>query len=560
MPPYAPFPPAETPTDLAAPPPINRWWVVLLCVLWLVAGTIGHDPWKPNDAINLGIAFDMSSRQHWIVPHIAGDPWPASPPLYFWVAAACGQLFQWFLPWHEAARLATTLFGAGFLWTLAASVRHLAGSSAALVAPLLAIGTLGLLLPLHDAQPAIVGLLSFSLTLLALLKWRTTPRLGGILLGLGIGISFLGAGIDLAILSAVTALLTLTLDSLAHLNHSAQPPAARLNLAAAGLAIVTASVLILPWPYLLYQESPALLDWWWAIEKLSLLPGASWFSRTHFKLLLWASWPLLPLAIWHVWLERHRLLSPKTALPLLACLLSLLMFFVGSPRPESLLPALVPLAMLATQGAGRLRRGAANAFDWFGMITFSLIHALLWLGAISLLTGTPAKIAKNFTKPAPGFIPDTPLAILALAIALTLGWLVFTLSLRRTPWRAATRWSIGWAGVWLLITALWLPWIDYGKSYRLASADFSPYLGNHPGCIARRNLGLAQRASLDYFNGIRTISEKNGKACEFLIAQTSPRAEKSLPGWQLLKETSRPGDKSERLRLYRRLDPESVTP
>ncbi|MCK9990901.1 MAG: hypothetical protein RugAbin2_01915, partial [Rugosibacter sp.] len=41
------------------------------------------------------------------------------------------------------------------------------------------------------------------------------------------------------------------------------------------------------------------------------------------------------------------------------------------------------------------------------------------------------KIAKNFTKPAPGFIPDTPFAILALAIVLTLGWLIFTLSLRR---------------------------------------------------------------------------------------------------------------------------------
>lgn len=549
------FSPNEAVTDLAATPPINRWWVILFCALWLLAGTVGHDPWKPSDAINLGIAFDMSSHHRWIVPHIAGDPWPTYPPLYFWVSAACGQLFQWLLPWHDAARLATTLFGAGFLWTLAISVRHLAGISAALVAPLLAIGTLGLLLPLHDAQPAIVGVFGFSLTLLALLKWPTTPRLSGLLLGLGIGMSFLGTGIGLALLSSLTALITLALGHLIHSSHPTQQPTTRLNFTAASLALLTATGLILPWPYLLHQASPAFLDWWWTNEKTSLLPNTPWFSQAHFKLLLWASWPLLPLASWHVWLERYRLCSPKTALPLLASLLSLLMFFLGNPRPEYLLPSLVPLAMLATQGAGRLRRGAANAFDWFGMVTFSLIHALLWLGAISLRTGAPENIAKNFTKPAPGFIPDTPFAILALAIVLTLGWLIFTLSLRRTPWRAATRWSIGWAGVWLLITALWLPWIDYGKSYRLASADFSPYLSNNPGCITRRNLGLAQRASLDYFNGIRTISEKNGKACEFLIAQTSPKAEKSLPGWRLLKETSRPGDKSERLRLYRRLNP-----
>jgi len=280
-----PFAPSETVTDLAATPPINRWWVMLFCALWLLAGTVGHDPWKPSDAINLGIAFDMSSHQRWIVPHIAGDPWPTSPPLYFWVSAACGQLFQWLLPWHDAARLATTLFGAGFLWTLAISVRHLAGISAALVAPLLAIGTLGLLLPLHDAQPAIVGVFGFSLTLLALLKWPTTPRLGGLLLGLGIGMSFLGTGIGLALLSSLTALITLALGHLIHSSHPTQHPATRLNFTAASLALLTATGLILPWPYLLHQASPAFLDWWWTTEKNSLLPNTPWFSQAHFKLL-----------------------------------------------------------------------------------------------------------------------------------------------------------------------------------------------------------------------------------------------------------------------------------
>jgi len=79
-------------------------------------------------------------------------------------------------------------------------------------------------------------------------------------------------------------------------------------------------------------------------------------------------------------------------------------------------------------------------------------------------------------------------------------------------------------------------------------------LGAHPGCIARRGLGLAQRASLDYFSGIRTVGSSRAKDCRYLIAQATPRAEKDLPGWTLIRETSRPGDKSERLRLYRRAD------
>ena len=77
-------------------------------------------------------------------------------------------------------------------------------------------------------------------------------------------------------------------------------------------------------------------------------------------------------------------------------------------------------------------------------------------------------------------------------------------------------------------------------------------LGARPGCIARRGVGLAQRASLDYFDGIRTVVGSRAEECRWLIVQTAPRNEKILPGWTLIRETSRPGDRDERLRLYRR--------
>ena len=535
--------PFATPLDPTPPPPINRWGVILLCTLWLLAGALGHDPWKPDDAINLGAAFSIAGNDwsSWLVPRVVSDPWLSSPPLFYWLAALCGQAFQWLLPWHDAARLATTLFGAGFLFTLSTSVRHLTDSNTALIAPLLAIGTLGLLIPLHDAQPAIAGVFGFSLALLGLIQSQKMPLYGGILLGAGVGVSFLGVGLDGALLCTVAGLLTLL--------HPAWRQRSSLIILFAASSV--AVVFILPWPWLLNQQSPQLFDLWWASEKSTLVPKTV-FTRAHFKLLMWASWPLLPLAIWQVWLERRRLWLPQTALPLMASLVALVIFFLGNSRPISLLPALVPLGILAATGAGRLRRGAANAFDWFGMVTFSLMNILIWLGAIALLTGTPEKIAKNFTKPAPGFIAHTPLIVIVLATLISIGWLAYTLGLRRSPWRAATRWSIGWATIWLLIAALWLPWIDYGKSYRIVSADFSQRLGKNPGCIARRNLGLAQRASLEYFNGIRTTNGDKAKSCRYLITQTTPQAEKSLPSWELLLETSRPGDKSERLRLYRR--------
>jgi 4-amino-4-deoxy-L-arabinose transferase-like glycosyltransferase len=523
-------------------PTLARRGSIFLCAVWLLAGVVGHDPWKADDVLHLGVAFGMAGGD-WLVPRIAGDPWLVSPPLYHWVAALCGKLLGGLLPWHDAARLASVLFGAAFLAILSRMAQQLLGASAALAAPLLAIGTLGLLVPLHEAQPAIVSITGFIVSLWGLSRWQQGPVPGGLLVGAGIGIGFLGAGIDSVAVQLATALI-LTL-------HPAWR--ARGSLLAWLAAASVASMLMLPWPLLLWQQTPALFDIWWAAEQSSLTVRGG-FSRDHLDLLAWAAWPVLPLALWSLWLERRHLLKPKTALLLVATATALFAFFADVPKATALMPALVPLTLLAAAGAGRLRRGAASAFDWFGMMTFTLMAALIWLGGIAMLTGEPARVAKNFSKPAPGFIAETSAIAIVLAIAATAAWIVVMLRTPRSPWRAAARWSVGLTTIWLLLIALWLPWIDYGKSYRSASADLRHALGSHPGCIARRSLGLAQRASLDYFNGIRTVSNSRAKDCRYLIAQATPRAEQSIPGWTLVRETSRPGDKSERLRLYRRAD------
>ena len=36
----------------------------------------------------------------------------------------------------------------------------------------------------------------------------------------------------------------------------------------------------------------------------------------------------------------------------------------------------------------------------------------------------------------------------------------------RTPLRGIVHWCYGTTFVWLLLMTLWLPWIDYGRSYR----------------------------------------------------------------------------------------------
>ena len=206
--------------------------------------------------------------------------------------------------------------------------------------------------------------------------------------------------------------------------------------------------------------------------------------------------------------------------------------------------------MLAgTAGCERLRRGAANAWDWFGMMTFSLFVALTWLGASALYVGWPPKVAANAARIAPGF--TTPISTPALVVALvtTLGWLVVLTRLPRSPWRPAIRWAAGVTVLWLLVVALLMPWIDYGKTYRSVVAGLREALPPDFGCIERRGLGASQRASLDYFAGIRTQTTTDD--CRWLLVQSNPR-EQPPTGWDNIWEGRRPGDRDEVWRLYRR--------
>jgi hypothetical protein len=77
--------------------------------------------------------------------------------------------------------------------------------------------------------------------------------------------------------------------------------------------------------------------------------------------------------------------------------------------------------------------------------------------------------------------------------------------------------------------------------------------------MASRNLGDPQRAMLHYFGGIvtrRDIGATPPSACELMLVQGVPQAERPPAGnWIKIWEGNRPGDKSERYRLYRRAGP-----
>lgn len=506
--------------------------LIVLAGIYLLTGVTGHDPWKTEDAIHIGIAHGFATQGHWLTPAIAGEPWPHTAPLYHWVAALLGQWLDGMLDFHNAARLATTLFGALFLVFVSGAARSFNGDAAGRIAPLLAIGTLGLLVPMHEAQPAIAGL-----SCAALAWWGAALSLqgkiiGAPLLGLGLGLSFPAHGL-VGLLMAIAAL---------------PAPALRRDGKGFALALAVALPLLAAWPWLLSQQAPAFWTQWWQNEFAEATRARNLPTGRHIEQLIWAAWPVLPLSFWSLWLRRHTI--DTLVLPLLGTAITLAWFLSGPPRSMAVLPLLVPLTLVAAAGANRLRRGAANAFDWFGLMTFSFVALLLWLGASAQVFDWPPKIAHNFEKLAPGHEVDYSLPALGLAIALTAVWLV-SLGLRRASWRASLRWAAGVSLMWVLTATLWLPWIDHAISYRPVVLSLKQALPPAGECIERADIGMAQRASLDYFAGIRTVAPGARKSCSWRL--TVDEKNRNVPeGWTEVWQGGRTSDRKERWYLDRR--------
>lgn len=586
--------------------PLRGLALVVLCALYLLTGLIGHDPWKNEDALHFGVAYGLLNGGDWLVPQLFGESVLEVPPLYYWVAAACGRLFGWLLPLHDAIRLATGFFGALFLGFLIYASRTLlppmayslghkypvsahsddfsmpmpqghgyaksntnygTGKRASIDATaLIAIGSLGLLIPIHDTQPLIALLAASAAAYAGFALILQRPLAGGVMAGLGIGLGFLAGG-----LTALTTLLPvlILLPFSRHWRSAA-------SLRGIAVTVAVAVPLCASWLLLLAWREPDMLSAWLSHAANGLHYQNAWLHALpdFVELLAWFAWPALPLAVWTLWLYRHQLDQPFVLLPLIGTVTALLtLLLIYEPRPNQALPLLVPLILLASVGASRLLRGAANAFDWFGMMTFTIVAGLIWLGGIAMTSGIPPQIAHNFAKLAPGFVADfSPLAYASAALA-SLAWLWLIFASPRSPWRATTHWAAGTTLMWVLLMALWLPWIDYGKSYRGVSSSLMQTLQSLPQtrfrqnefgkpetwiaqrtCIAGRDIGNAQRVSLQYFTGIVTLPEDSlaARTCSLLLEQGSAQDKTKRPGWRKIWEGHRPGDRSERLRLYQR--------
>src|SRR5205814_2116161 len=162
-------------------------WLAGLALAFVLPGLAGHDPWKSLDALGIGIVYDMALGGDLLVPHVASWVWLNDAPLYYWVALAFGKLFQHFVEFHSAARLASGAFLLAACWLLYRAARDWtppeARGTAAAAALLVFIGSVGLIVHAHEALPELASLAALSGALAVLPRAAMRPVATGALFG-----------------------------------------------------------------------------------------------------------------------------------------------------------------------------------------------------------------------------------------------------------------------------------------------------------------------------------------------------------------------------------------
>ncbi|MDB5814352.1 MAG: hypothetical protein JWN23_1469 [Rhodocyclales bacterium] len=529
---------------------IPGWSLILLFLAYILPGNIGHAPWRGDDVLHIAAAANMVRSGDWLVPRIGGLAFLDSPPLHYWLGGLTGTLLGWLLPLHDAIRLASVAALAFGLWALREAAGRLVPAKDCKNGTLLiALSSMGLLIHSHEAQPMITLFACVAGSLWGLSMLDGKPRRGLLIAGGFVGAAFLAGGLPglvLTLPACVVALLAGKAETRPSIWHILA-------------GVVLAVVLIALWPVLLAWRNPNLLTQWWQQEVFDIAPTVSWQRLSALSgLLSWFAWPLWPIAGWTLWQRRRQLASLPYAVPLAALLSALwIIITTGTVRPANVLPLLPPLILLAGPEVSRLRKGASNLLDWFGIMTFTLLGAFLWLSWTALHLGWPFALARNVSRLTPDFAPHIGLWATPIAALLSVGWFIALRVLPRFPLRGVLRWALGVTLAWGLATTLWLDWFDYDKNYARIVAQIAEQVnGSKSPCVMEIGAGDVQRAALDYFSSIRLQRfSKSNTRCDLLLSYRAGRNALAQPGegWTLQWNQSKGrGRLQEQFALFRR--------
>lgn len=536
---------------------LPRLALLLFCAAYLLPGLFGRDPWRNADVTAFGHMLSIARGQSgWLAPSVAGLPADVALVPYWLGAAFIRGLGPWVDP-ALAARLPFALLLALVLLLTWYATYHLARTDAAQPLPF-AFG--GEATPVDYARAIADGAVLAVMATLGLLQLghETTPEL----------VQLAGATLFLYALSAspfrTSASRAAALFALPTMAASGAP-AISAGLAVAGTLICARSNYpavrrTAPWVaaagVLGIACSTALHAWGWRLARFDS-PLLVWSIVRQF---FWFTWPAWPLAFWTLWRWRSHWLHRHISVPLGCAGVALGASIAMGGSDRALMLAVPALAVLAAFALPTLQRSTSAAIDWFSVFFFTACALVIWVIYASLQTGIPAKPAANVARLAPGFVPSFSALALVVAVAGTLAWLwlvQWRAGRNRHPlWKSLVLPAGGVALCWLLLMTLWLPLLDYARSYRPLTQQIVAHVPRDA-CVAAPDMPRAFLAALEYAGSFRVdaVTPAAMSPCELLVQTQRPGVPDTLAGWQLLARLPRPTDRDDITLVYRRTVP-----
>jgi 4-amino-4-deoxy-L-arabinose transferase-like glycosyltransferase len=557
---------------------LPRIALLLLCAAYLMPGLLGRGPWKSADITSFGFMAELAHTTEgiarWFDPLLLGHR-PETPALLpYWIGAwAIKFAPSWMTP-DLAVRIVFALLLAGTFTATWNAVYYLARTPRAQPvafafggeaqptdyaraiadgALLALIACLGLAQLGHETTPALAQLFLASLLFygIAALPYRRVSAF--IAVGIGtVGLALSGAP-AVALMLGIGCVAILVIERW-QINAEEAADSAPTYPKATIAAVLGATLLVAG-----LAIGLSLLQW-----KIDLPPARRALTeiRSQARLLLWFTWPAWPLALWTLWRWRRQLTARHVALTLWFALVPLLATWTTDFSERSLLLGLPAFATLAAFALPTFRRSVAAVIDWFTLLFFSGSAIIIWVIWLSLQTGVPAKPAANVARLAPGFVPHFSGVAFFFALTATLAWAWLvrwrTGRHRAALWKTLVLPAGGAALCWMLLMTLWLPVLDYARSYAPQVRAISARVGQ-PECISELALGQPHIAALRHHGNFSLHPLLGGPQCPWLL--TSPEAitrlQKlvSLDEWRLVGISRRPTSPGDDLLLYRRNAP-----
>ena len=545
---------------------LPRWIMLLLCAIYVLAGFVGREPWRDIDMAAFGFMQSMASgASSWTQPLLDGMKPEAPGLLQYWLGAWALRLLPQGMPADLVVRIPFMLLLALALactWRAVFSLARSPGAQPVMFAfggeatpidyaramadgGLLALmACLGLAQLSHETSHTLVQLSALCAVFFAVASMWWQPKLSAVAALLGL--------LGLALAGAPSMAMLVGLGAIA-MALCIQTPKLRQRYSWAAwwtlcMAVAAAAAWLLGlWEY-------RLINPW--------VQGKDWQSIA--RLLMWFSWPAWLLALWALWRWRWHLTqathNPHLVWPLWLWVIAVLCTIFTADGDRTLILALPGVAALAAFALPTFKRSLGALIDWLTLFFFTISAITIWVVWISIQTGFPAKPAENVQRLAIGFEPSFALFPFLVAVAATVGWLLLvawrTRRHRAAIWKSLAVPAGGTVLGWVLLMTLWLPMLDFARSYAPHVQAVVKVLPADTNCMQTLGFGPALTTAFRFHSNKHIVHGlQSGGACEWLVATPaawSAQDRATTAQWQLVEHVARPTDRRDFLLVLRR--------